>query len=79
MTFLFAFPLDANTWVINVNDLNIGNVRETETEGNDIIVSSSNNKQYSVLVLSDCKSETKTGWKRKVSYSTFLALQTQHS
>lgn len=50
--FLFAFAVEANTSVINVNDLIFGNVRETETEGNDIIVSSSNNKQYSVPVLS---------------------------
>lgn len=77
--FLSAFAVEANTSVINVNDLIFGNVRETKTEENDIIVSSSNNKQYSVPVLSDCKTETKTGWKRRLSYSAFLALQTQHS
>lgn len=59
--FLFAFAVEANTSVIDVNDLIFGNVRETETEENDIIVSSSNNKQYSAPVLLDCKTETKTG------------------
>lgn len=57
--------------MININDFIFENVRDTETEGNDIIVSSSNNKHYSLPVLSDCKIETKTGWKRKLSCSAF--------
>lgn len=78
--FLFVFEGEANTSVIDVNDLNLGNVRDAETKGNDIIVSSSNNKQYSPLVLSVGKTETKTGWKHKLSYSFFsLALQKLHS
>lgn len=77
--FLSIFAVEANTSVIDVNDLIFENVRQTKTEENDIIVSRSNNKQYSVPVLSDCKTDTKTGWKRKLSYSAFLALQTWHS
>lgn len=43
--------------MINVNDFNFGNGNETETEGNDIIVSGSNNEWYSLPVLSDCKTQ----------------------